>query len=132
MPIPPTPDGTAHPLSEIIAEGTVTLPGDMTRPQDPAFLQRMTEVLIDAFWQNYVASLPADVQDQFHAAATKAIEEEDGEDLRQWYITHADFEGNSDLHAIAENVLQELHGKFPSVMREEYPLFSEDDACAAA
>lgn len=112
-------------FSTIVAESAMHLP-PMTRPQDTAFILRMTEVLIDAFWQNYVAELPTKAYDDL----VKAEKEESGEKAKQWSMTYANFADDAEAQKRAEKILDELRGKFPRVLQAEYERFTEDDAAA--
>lgn len=126
----PSAGSPTSPFSELVAEASMQLP-PLTRPQDMAFLDRMTEVTIDAFWQNYVAALPEDVQEEFHRVAIQAVEEEEGEALGAWFEQHANFDGDPEAQRIASEVMADLRIKLPGVFQKEYPLFTEDDAVAA-
>ncbi len=97
----------------------------LTRPQDSAFLRKMTEVVVDAFWQNYVNALSAEAQQTFFDAC------ENGTDaLCAWRDEYADFIVNREAEDIGREVLEEIAAKLPSILQKEYPLFSEEDALA--
>lgn len=118
-----TPANFPFAFSELIATAAMALP-PLTRPQDSEFLRKMTEVAMDAFWQNYVADLPADAKAEFDRAA----DAENGIPLYEWFKKYADFEEDPLAEAKGRSVLLELQEKLPAVLIKEYDLFTEDDA----
>lgn len=121
-----TPANFPFAFSELIATAAMGLP-PLTRPQDSEFLRKMTEVAMDAFWQNYVADLPMEAKTEFDRAA----DSDDGDVLYEWFKKHADFEEDPLAEAKGRAVLLELQEKLPAILMKEYDLFTEDDAEAS-
>lgn len=96
----------------------------LTRPQDTAFLRKVTEAVIDLFWSNYIALLPQDVQDAY----AQAEDEETGKALFEWHRDHADFQTDAGAEKRGAQVLQEIAAKLPDVIKLEYANFTELDA----
>lgn len=109
-------------FSRMVAEAAMTLP-PLTRPQDSAFLLRMTEVVIDAFWQNYVNHFSPEVRSAFISACNEGPAQ-----YLSWMSEYADFKSNRSACDIGSEILEEIAGKLPAIMQHEYPLFTLDDA----
>ena len=98
----------------------------LTHPQDDAFLRKMTAIVIDAFWSNYIGGLSESVQQEL----TTALDAEDAEALFAWYKQYANFAADADAEERGRGILVAISHKLLPVLQHEYNLFTEDDAVA--
>lgn len=110
-----TPNGFASLFSQMVAEASMDLPPLMQKG-DSELLRAAFVTAIDAFWGNYISLLPGNVQEEYQNVC-------DGEETKQilaWFAKNADFEHNKEQAIRARNILEEINGKLPALLKQEY------------
>ena len=117
-------NGFSQTLSDMVARALTTLPSDMTHKEDSAFVRYMFMQVMDAFWHDYIAEQPEEIQQTFLTVE----DAEDEEGITNWFRDHANFKDNKEHLALAERVIADIDAKLPSVIKQEYDAFTSPSA----
>lgn len=110
-----SPTGFPTVISEMIGEAAMRLP-PLTRPQDGDFLRDSAMIVMDAFWENYVASLPKAVEEEYRTAES----EESLENMLEWMRKYADFQNDQRAEELGSKILTEIADKLPEFLPAAY------------
>jgi hypothetical protein len=105
-------------FSGIVANATMALPS-LAENDDGEFLLAMNGKVMEAFWTEYVAALPREIQDEL----LKPIDAGDADKAFAWFDAYANFAEDEEARQLATVLLDDLREALPSLIVDEYAAY---------
>jgi hypothetical protein len=102
-------------FTNVVAEAAMKLP-PLTKPEHFEFLKEVQGIVIEGFWERYVAAYPQDVQAEIHTA----LKNEDFPAVQKWHEKHANFSADPSAAKKADLILDEIAANLESTIKEAY------------
>lgn len=110
-----TPAGFPLVFSTIVADASMSLP-NLVENDDGEFLLAMNGKVMEAFWTEYVAAFPSEVQNDL----LQAVDMGDADRAFAWHETFANFAEDAAARELAATLLDDLRDALPPLMADEY------------
>lgn len=102
-------------FTNLVAEAAMKLP-PLTKPEQFEFLKEVQGLVIEGFWERYVAAYPQEVQAEIH----KALKDEDFPAVQAWHAKYANFAADPSAAKKADLILDEIAANLESTIKESY------------